>query len=97
MDYVSDHITAPALLKLIYLYISYIFKKSNCNYLRISKAELKTTPLSFISVYESEKCVGELQAASMQNYKHNGNEGILISTSVHTSCLLYTSPSPRDS
>ena len=67
------------------LYISYIVKKSNCNYLRISKAELKTTPLSFISAYESEECVGSLQAASMQNYKHNGNEGILISTSVHAS------------
>ena len=67
------------------LYISYIFRQSNCNYLRISKAEIKPSSLSFESIYESEKCVGELQAATLQNYNYNGNEGILISTSIHTS------------
>jgi hypothetical protein len=67
------------------LYVSYIFKNSNCNYLAITKANIETTPLSFKNIYESDNCVGELQAASMQNYNHKGNQGLLISTSVHTS------------
>ena len=64
------------------LYISYLVKTPECQYLKISKSKIKTLPLDFETIYQPEFCFNNLQAAGLQFYKHNNNNGLLISTSV---------------
>ena len=64
------------------LYISYLIKTPECQYLKISRSKISIIPLDFEIIYQPEFCFSSLQAASLQFYKHNNNDGLLISTSV---------------
>ena len=92
IDYknISTNIENAALVKdfLIHdeiIYMSYILDTKNCKQLKIAKSKINIMPLNFRIIYEPDFCINNLQAASLQFYKHNDNDGLLISTSVEQS------------
>jgi hypothetical protein len=64
------------------LYISYLIKTPECQYLKISRSKISIIPLDFKIIYQPEFCFNNLQAARLQFYNHNNKDGLLISTSV---------------
>ena len=64
------------------MYVSYLVQTPECQYLKISRAKISIISLDFKTIYQPEFCFNDLQAASLQFYNHNNNEGLLISTSV---------------
>jgi hypothetical protein len=63
-----------------YLYISYIVESPTCDVLKISRAKLNINPLYFEKIYEPDRCIGVVPSTTMQFYKHNNKDGILLTS-----------------
>ena len=64
------------------IYISYVTKKNNCNYLNIFFAEISLDIINFKPLLESDECSKQsMSGGRIKKYNHNGRNGILITTS----------------
>ena len=63
------------------LYISFASKEDDCQTFNIAVASLKTNVLKFDTFFNSETCEVEVHAGRMVNYQHEGQDGLLVSTS----------------
>ena len=63
------------------IYISYISQKSKCPNLNISVASLEDDILTFNNFFSSNECGSKIQGGRMFVYEHNGQQGLLLSTS----------------
>ena len=63
------------------IYISYSdYDAEGCTKVNISKAKISKEKLNFEIFFQSADCGPELDAGRMSFYKHNGKEGLLITT-----------------
>lgn len=65
------------------LYISFSIKNKNCQKFRIAKAKLNLNFLKFKNIFQPEECGESVSSGKMAFYKHENNEGLLVSTAEH--------------
>ena len=66
-----------------YLYVSFIKLKNNCKTLSISFAKINFDYLDFKNLFNTKECGEYILGGRMQFYKHNDNNGLLLTTSNH--------------
>ncbi len=54
--------------------------KSSCSYLELLKAKFNKKKLNFKKVYETNVCLENTLGGRIIDYKHNNNDGVLLST-----------------
>tara|TARA_B110000483_G_scaffold236994_1_gene311041 strand:- start:76 stop:1380 length:1305 start_codon:yes stop_codon:yes gene_type:complete len=63
------------------IYVSYKVEIDDCQYLKISVADLNFKSLNFDIFYSSKVCANFIQAGRIVPYQHKGIDGLLFSTS----------------